>query len=37
MGISNSAGDVKKYRHLVIAAGHQIRAVLGPYGASGVR
>jgi hypothetical protein len=27
----------KKYRHSVIAAGHQIRAVLGLYGASGVR
>ena len=27
----------RKYRHSIIAAGHQIRAMLGPYGASGVR
>src|SRR5208283_6124225 len=27
----------KKYRQSVIAAGHQIRAMLGPYGASGAR
>src|SRR5208337_5585698 len=42
--VITSAGSVffcqhhhKKYRHSVIAAGHQIRAMLGPYGASGVR
>src|SRR5271166_5936671 len=42
--VITSAGSVffcqhhhKKYRHSVIAAGHRIRAVLGPYGASGVR